>query len=464
MANIDPEDPLKVIKTGPGHGPAGDPLPLLEAELSQYRVATIPGQPLPPLTGGVTGYVGYDCVRYFEPKTARPMKDVLKLPESFFMLYDTIVAFDHFFNVCKIITYLRVPSSSSGLDALANAYSTAVSTIQKTVAKLQSTHTPLSYQPPIALDQPSKSNIGQTGYEAHVTQLKKHITCGDIIQAVPSHRIARPTTLHPFNIYRHLRTVNPSPYLFYIDCADFSIVGASPELLVKEEAGRIITHPIAGTVKRGQDPETDEALADELRNSIKDRAEHVMLVDLARNDINRVCDPVSTRVDRLMVVERFSHVQHLVSQVSGVLRPGQTRWDAFRSIFPAGTVSGAPKVKAMELIAELEGEKRGVYAGAVGYFGFSRVSLDGQRIEDEGAMDTCIALRTMVVKDGIAYLQAGGGIVFDSVEVDEWEETMNKLRANISCISSAEEMYLAMEDAVEAKSGKQNGVANGVTR
>lgn len=454
MANLELKDPLKVIKTGPGHGPTEDPLPLLEAELSQYRVATIPGQPLPPLTGGVIGYVGYDCVRYFEPKTARPMKDVLKLPESFFMLYDTIVAFDHFFNVCKIITYLRVPSSSTSHGSLAEAYSKAVSTIQKTITILQSSHTPIPYQPPIALNQSSKSNIGQSGYQAHVTRLKKHITRGDIIQAVPSHRIARPTTLHPFNIYRHLRTVNPSPYLFYIDCADFSIVGASPELLVKEEAGRIITHPIAGTVKRGQDPEQDEALADELRNSIKDRAEHVMLVDLARNDINRVCDPLSTRVDRLMVVERFSHVQHLVSQVSGILRPGQTRWDAFRSIFPAGTVSGAPKVKAMELIAELEGETRGVYAGAVGYFGFSRVSLDGQKVEDQGAMDTCIALRTMVVKDGVAYLQAGGGIVFDSVEEDEWEETMNKLRANINCITSAEEKYVAME----------NGFANGVAR
>ena len=439
-------NPLKVLKTGPGHGPAEDPLPLLANELSQYRVATVPGLQLPPLTGGVTGYVGYDCVRYFEPKTARPMKDVLKLPESLFMLFDTIVAFDHFFNVCKIITYLRVPTGPDPM-ALSNAHFTAAQTIKRTIATLLSEDTPLPVQPPIALKQPSKSNIGQAGYHAHVRRLRYHITRGDIIQAVPSHRISRPTTLHPFNIYRHLRTVNPSPYLFYIDCADFSIVGASPELLVKEEAGRIITHPIAGTVKRGKDPEHDEQLADELRNSIKDRAEHVMLVDLARNDINRVCDPLSTRVDRLMVVERFSHVQHLVSQVSGVLRPGQTRWDAFRSIFPAGTVSGAPKVKAMELIAELEGEKRGVYAGAVGYFGFSRVSLDGSKIEDEGAMDTCIALRTMVVKDGVAYLQAGGGIVFDSVEEEEWVETMNKLGANIKTIEAAEQKYLAMEGA-----------------
>lgn len=438
-------DPLKVLKTGPGHGPSEDPLPGLQKELSQYRVATVPGVILPPLTGGVIGYVGYDCVRYFEPKTARSMKDVLALPESFFMVFDTIIAFDHFFNVCKIITYLRVPEENTS-SSLSAAYQTAAESIQKMVMAISSPHTPLPHQPSIRQNQSSTSNIGQEGYSAHVTRLKKHITKGDIIQAVPSHRISRPTTLHPFNIYRHLRTVNPSPYLFYIDCDDFSIVGASPELLVKEEAGRIITHPIAGTVTRGLDPEHDELLAEQLRNSIKDRAEHVMLVDLARNDINRVCDPLSTRVDRLMVVEKFSHVQHLVSQVSGVLREGQTRWDAFRSIFPAGTVSGSPKVKAMELIAELETEKRGVYAGAVGYFGFSRVSLDGTKVEDEGAMDTCIALRTMVVKDGVAYLQAGGGIVFDSVEEDEWQETMNKLGANIQCISSAEEKYLAMEE------------------
>lgn len=454
-------NPLKVLKTGPGHGPAEDPLPILEAELSKYRVATVPGFQLPPLTGGVIGYVGYDCVRYFEPKTARPMRDVLKLPESFFMLYDTIVAFDHFFNLCKVITYLRIPSPGSDKD-LSLAYAKASSTISSVISTLLDEHVPLPSQPPIALNQPSKSNIGQTGYEAHVTKLKQHICIGDIIQAVPSHRISRPTTLHPFNIYRHLRTVNPSPYLFYIDCQDFSIVGASPELLVKEEAGRIITHPIAGTVKRDMDPEVDEQLADELRNSIKDRAEHVMLVDLARNDVNRVCTPESTRVDRLMVVEKFSHVQHLVSQVSGILRSGESRWTAFRSIFPAGTVSGAPKVKAMELIAELEQEKRGVYAGAVGYFGFSRTSLDGSRIEDEGAMDTCIALRTMVVKDGVAYLQAGGGIVFDSVEEDEWIETMNKLGANIRTIEEAEKRYIALE-AQQQSNGVRTRMVNGVT-
>lgn len=394
--------PRKILKTGPGHGPETDPLPILEKELAQHVVAHVPGLQLPPLTGGAIGYIGYDCVRYFEPKTARPMEDVLKIPESLFMLFDTIVAFDRFYGVIKVISYVHVPSEGGNIE---QAYTDATKTIDELVAVLNSPEVPMPEQGPIKLGQEYKSNIGREGYEGHVSKLKEHIVKGDIIQAVPSQRFARPTSLHPFNIYRHLRTVNPSPYLFYINCKDFQIIGASPELLVKSEAGRIITHPIAGTVKRGKTAEEDQRLADELRSSLKDRAEHVMLVDLARNDVNRVGDPLTVRVDRLMVVEKFSHVQHLVSQVSGVLRPDQTRFDAFRSIFPAGTVSGAPKVKAMELIAELEKEKRGVYAGAVGYFGYGSVDEEGNRTE--GAMDTCIALRTMMYKDGTAYLQAG---------------------------------------------------------
>lgn len=387
--------------------------------------------------------MGYDCVRYFEPRTARPMKDVLGVPESFFMIFDTIIAFDHFFQQVKVITYLPIPNSLDASDAVSSAYSNACANLRATVDILIAPEISLPYQPHVTPDQKYASNIGQEGYEKHVRTLKSHISRGDIIQAVPSQRFARPTSLHPFNIYRQLRIVNPSPYLFYINCESFQLVGASPELLVKAEKGRIITHPIAGTVVRGKSSSEDDALAHELSSSLKDRAEHVMLVDLARNDVNRVCDPLSTRVDRLMVVEKFSHVQHLVSQVSGVLRPGMTRFNAFRSIFPAGTVSGAPKVRAMELIAELEQEKRGVYAGAVGYFGYDHVDVEGN--EAEGAMDTCIALRTMLIKDQTAYLQAGGGIVFDSDPYDEWMETMNKLGASMQCIKSAEERYTAME-------------------
>ncbi|PHH65125.1 hypothetical protein CDD81_3256 [Ophiocordyceps australis] len=429
--------PRKVLATGPGFGPETDPLPALERELERHVVAHVPGLRLPPLTGGAIGYVGYDCVRYFEPKTARPTKDVLRIPESLFMLFDTIVAFDRFFGVIKVISYVALPQDETS--SLEHEYAKAQRTIDDIVNVLNSPKLELPKQGPIVMGHQATSNIGREGYEGHVTRLKKHIIKGDIFQAVPSQRFARPTSLQPFNIYRHLRTVNPSPYLFFIDCKDFQIVGASPELLVKSEAGRIITHPIAGTVKRGATADEDQRLAEELSNSLKDRAEHVMLVDLARNDINRVCDPVTVRVDRLMVVERFSHVQHLVSQVSGVLRPGKTRFDALRSVFPAGTVSGAPKVRAMELIAELEGEKRGVYAGAVGYFGYGGQDESGRPVP--GAMDTCIALRTMMTKDGVAYLQAGGGIVFDSDEYEEWQETMNKLGANMQCIASAEQLY-----------------------
>lgn len=419
--------PRKTIKTGPTEGIETDPLEILEKEMSTFKVAeNVPG--LPKLSGGAIGYISYDCVRYFEPKTGRPLKDVLRLPEAYLMLCDAIIAFDNVFQRFQIIHNINTNETS-----LEEGYKAAAQIITDIVSKLTDDSSPIPYpeQPPIKLNQTFESNVGKEGYENHVSTLKKHIKKGDIIQGVPSQRVARPTSLHPFNIYRHLRTVNPSPYLFYIDCLDFQIIGASPELLCKSDSkNRVITHPIAGTVKRGATTEEDDALADQLRGSLKDRAEHVMLVDLARNDINRICDPLTTSVDKLLTIQKFSHVQHLVSQVSGVLRPEKTRFDAFRSIFPAGTVSGAPKVRAMELIAELEGERRGVYAGAVGHW-----SYDGK------TMDNCIALRTMVYKDGIAYLQAGGGIVYDSDEYDEYVETMNKMMANHSTIVQAEELW-----------------------
>ncbi|KAF2100106.1 anthranilate synthase component [Rhizodiscina lignyota] len=446
--------PRKVIQTGPGFGEETDPLPILQQELSKFRVAQIPGLRLPPLIGGGIGYVGYDCVKYFEPKTKRDMSDPLKIPESFFMLFDTVVAVDHFFQLVQVITFLRVPEDGN----LERAYEEGSKVLREMVSILRSEETPLPPQGPIVPNQEAVSNIGQSGYENHVKVLRKHIMKGDIIQCVPSQRYARPTSLHPFNIYRELRTVNPSPYLFFVDCQDFQLVGASPEVLVKSEQGRIVTHPIAGTVKRGLSLEEDDELAEQLRNSLKDRAEHVMLVDLARNDVNRVADPLSTKVDRLMIVQRFSHVQHLTSEVSGVLRQGKTRFDAFRSIFPAGTTSGAPKVRAMELIAELEGEKRGVYAGAVGYFGYDSVAENGQ--VSEGAMDTCIALRTMLVKGGIAYLQAGGGIVFDSDPYEEYVETINKLGASMQTIARAEKKHLeAQAQQKETKAGAEPAVA-----
>ena len=401
----------------------------LERELACFRPAKVPGLNLPPNSGGALGYVAYDCVKYFEPRTRRDLADPLQLPESLFMMCDTIVAFDHFFQTIQVITHLHVdPATPATPAALQPAHDAASRTIADVVATMRGPdEVPLPPQPPIAKGRAYTSNIGRAGYERHVVRLKEHIRRGDVIQAVPSQRVARPTSLHPFNVYRHLRTVNPSPYLFYMDCGgDFQLVGASPELLVKAEAGRIITHPIAGTVRRGRSPADDDALARQLRASPKDRAEHVMLVDLARNDVNRVCDPLSTTVDRLMTVERFSHVMHLVSQVDGNLRAGEDALSLLQATFPAGTVSGAPKVRAMQLISEIEGTRRGVYAGALGYIGF------------DGALDTCIALRTIVMRDGVALLQAGAGIVADSDPASEHVECMNKLAALSAAIDLAE--------------------------
>lgn len=428
-------NPKKIIKTGDDASRFSpeltnvDPITILEQELSKYDQVDLPG--LPKLSGGAIGYISYDCIKYFEPKTRKPLKDTLQVPEAVLMLCDTIVAYDHVYQRFQIIHNVEI-SDESEIEGQIEIAKLKINEVER----ILKADTPLNEinpeQPPIKKDQTFTSNIGQKGYEGHVTKLKQHILKGDIIQAVPSQRVARPTSLHPFNIYRHLRTVNPSPYLFYIDLIDFQIIGASPELLVKsDEKGRVVTHPIAGTIKRGKTNEEDEQNALILRASLKDRAEHIMLVDLARNDVNRICTPELNKVDKLLTIQRFSHVMHLVSEVSGTLREDKTRFDAFRSIFPAGTVSGAPKVKAMELIGELEQEKRGVYAGAVGHWGY-----DGK------SMDTCIALRTMMFKDGIAYLQAGGGIVYDSDEYEEYIETMNKMKANNNTIVEAEEIWM----------------------
>lgn len=419
--------PEKVLRTGPNEALTGDPLKHLEAELDQYDFIDSPGAP--PFTGGAIGYVGYDCVQYFEPKTRRSLRDPFGIPEAVFLLSDSLVAFDHLFGTVKIVSHVFAPGAPTA-DEVRAAYDVAAAKIAAIVAKLTAqTPLPLPAQPAIVRPpKPAESNVGEAGYKGFVTALKKKIVGGDIIQAVPSQRLRRETALHPFNVYRHLRTVNPSPYMFYVDAGEgLRLVGASPECLCKVEKSVVTNHAIAGTVKRGKTAEEDERLSAELLASLKDRAEHVMLVDLARNDVNRVCQPATVHVDSLMQVEKFSHVMHLTSQVSGTLRAGLSRFDAFRSIFPAGTVSGAPKIRAIELVGELEQERRGVYAGAVGRFNFSRDS-----------MDTCIAIRTMTFKDGVAYLQAGGGIVYDSDEQEEFQETINKLGANVKCLEDAE--------------------------
>ncbi|KAF8626347.1 hypothetical protein AX15_005004 [Amanita polypyramis BW_CC] len=426
-------DPFKIIRTGPGEEVTGDPMITLQKELSLYQYVKIPE--IPTFTGGAIGYVSYDCIQHFEPKTACQLKDNLGIPEALFMLVDTLLIYDHLFQNIKLVSHVFC-ASNSGSENLKFVYQTAVSKARRLAKALVSTTTPEPLQPPISLGAEGISNVGKDGYESFVTTLKKHIIAGDIIQAVPSQRLARPTSLHPFNAYRQLRQVNPSPYMFYLDCGGLQVVGASPETLCKVEKNVVFNHAIAGTTRRGKTLEEDEKLGAALVASEKDRAEHIMLVDLARNDVNRVCQPKTVKVDHLMKVEKFSHVIHLTSQVSGTLREGKTRFDAFRSIFPAGTVSGAPKIKAVEIVYSLEKERRGVYAGAVGRFDFA-----------DDAMDTCIAIRTMLFKDGVAYLQAGGGIVYDSVENDEYIETINKLKGNVRALEAAERYWYDIQKA-----------------
>ncbi|KAK8843442.1 hypothetical protein IAR55_007099 [Kwoniella newhampshirensis] len=414
---------------------AGDPLQALEGELEGYRYAKIPG--ISTFTGGAVGFITYDAVSHFEPvtKPKEPLRNPIPgMPEAFFMICATNIIFDHIYQTVKIVSHVHLPDGSppSQIPAL---YEECVARIDGLRRKLASSETPLPKQGPITLGGKAESNVGKVGYEGFVTKLKEHILKGDIIQAVPSQRLTRPTALHPFNVYRHLRRLNPSPYMFYLDCGDVQLVGASPETLCKVDGRKVYNHAIAGTVRRGKTAEEDAKLGEALLASDKDRAEHIMLVDLARNDVNRVCKPETVKVDSLMNVEKFSHVIHLTSQISGILREDQSRFDAFRSIFPAGTVSGAPKVKAIQLVSGLEKERRGVYAGAVGRFDFDRDNLD-----------TCIAIRTMTFKDGNVYLQAGGGIVFDSVEEDEYIETINKLGANVKCIEEAEKYYARLQN------------------
>jgi anthranilate synthase component 1 len=273
-----------------------------------------------------------------------------------------------------------------------------------------------------------QSNVGRERYLEMVQRCKEYIVAGDVIQVVPSQRLSRRTAAHPFSVYRALRNVNPSPYMYYLQMGDSYIVGASPEMLVRVEDGVVETHPIAGTLPRGRDEDEDLEIEKKLLADEKERAEHVMLVDLGRNDIGRVSKPGTVKVRDFMVVERYSHLMHLVSRVEGKLRPGMTAYDALRACFPAGTLSGAPKIRAMEIISELEPDRRGAYGGAVGYFDFS------------GNMDTCITIRTTAIKDGIARIQCGGGVVYDSIPESEYQETLTKAKAMLTAIDQAEMM------------------------
>ncbi len=400
-----------------------DPLSAVRAELERRPIVPVPG--LPRFAGGAVGYLAYEAAARFEPAVPIPATDPLGLPEAIFCFHDTLLIFDHPHRTARLLTYADLESAGGDerraraaaearLDALEHRLARPVPRLRARPAPGDATAVP---DAPLA---------AREAYEAAVRRIQEYVRAGDCFQVVPSRRLARPHRAHPFDVYRALRSINPSPYLFYLALDDLQIAGASPELLVRVEDGEMALHPIAGTRRRDPDPARDAALEAELRADPKERAEHVMLVDLGRNDVGRVAQPGSVRIAQFLDVERYSHVMHLVSHITGRLRPGLTAYDALRAGFPAGTLTGAPKVRAMQIIAELERQRRGVYGGAVGYIGF------------DGNLDTCIAIRTLVFKDGVAYAQAGGGIVADSEPRAEFLETENKLGAVLRALDLAE--------------------------
>ena len=397
------------------------PLDCLQAVMAQYRPVSVPG--LPRFVGGAVGYLAYDVVRHFEDLPER-RKDALAVPDLAFMITDTLLIFDNVAHTIKVVANAHV--QGSGEASLRRAYADAAARIEKMIARLKR---PLRRTPPRRRRRPITftPNMSRADFQKIVARTKEYVYAGDVVQAVVSQRWATQVQTAPLEIYRALRLINPSPYMYYLRVAGVELVGSSPETLVRCEDGRISVRPIAGTRKRGVTEENDRMLAEELLADAKERAEHVMLVDLGRNDVGRVATKGSVRVDSFMQVERYSHVMHLVSQVHGDLEPTKSAYDVMRACFPAGTVSGAPKIRAMEIIEELEPTRRGPYAGAVGYFSFS------------GNMDTCINIRTIVIKGRQAYIQAGAGIVADSVPEREYDETCNKARAMMRAIEMAEQ-------------------------
>jgi len=389
--------------------------------LGAYRPAPVSG--LPRFYGGAVGYLGYDAVRFMgQLPDGNPNE--LGTPDMAFMATDAVLVFDHVSRKIQVVINTPV-DGDPGL-----AYDAAVARIEDIVARLHRDAglRPLSELDILAAPTPAfQANVSREEFLRAVVRAQEYIAAGDILQVVLSQRLRSGLRRDPFDVYRVLRSVNPSPYMFYLHFGDHQLVGSSPEVMVRLEDGRAQLRPIAGTRPRGATPEEDQRLAAELLADAKERAEHVMLVDLGRNDLGRVCRYGTVRVDQLMTVERYSHVMHIVSNVSGELAPGQTAFDLLRAAFPAGTVTGAPKVRAMEIIDELETTRRGPYAGAVGYIGFS------------GNMDSCITIRTVVVQNGHAHVQAGAGVVADSDPEREFDETLNKAQALLKTIALAEE-------------------------
>ncbi len=402
-------------------GTLADGLQAVERVMSRYRPVKMPG--LPRFTGGAIGFIGYEFIHDIEPVVPRPPIDELQTPTMYFLIADELLIFDRVAQTIIVLVNAILDERTSPADA----YEEAVSEIDRLVTLLEQ---PMQYVPvtvpgevpPIKFE----SNVSKEKFLANVLKAKEYITAGDIIQVVGSQRFSAPAKAAPLDIYRAARSINPSPYMFLLELDGFALVGASPEIHVRCEDGRVEIRPIAGTRQRGKTPEEDLALEKELLADPKERAEHVMLVDLARNDIGRVCEFGSVRVKDLMVIERYSHVMHIVSSVEGRLAPDKTLYDLMRATFPAGTLTGAPKIRAMQIISELEGTTRGPYGGCVGYFSFN------------GNLDTCITIRTALIKDGKAYVQAGGGWVADSVPETEYQETVNKSKAMLKALALAE--------------------------
>ncbi len=393
--------------------------------LKKYKQVEIPG--MPPFTGGAVGYASYDVVSEFEKSVPQPENDPVNVPEALFMITESVLVFDRVKHTIKIIVQALV-NEDTDVDA---AYDKAVSRIEELEKRLQK---PVTF-PPVDLnectgDVPFESNRTQEEYEEMVRTIKKYIYDGDVIQAVISQRFSADIPVSPLSVHRALRMLNPSPYMFLLNCEDFALVGASPEVHAKCIDGNITVRPIAGTRKRGATPEEDAVLEADLLADPKERAEHIMLVDLGRNDVGRIAETGSVKVDELMITEKYSHVIHIVSNVTAKLAPEYNADAVMRSTFPAGTLSGAPKVRAMQIISELENEKRGPYGGTVAYYSFN------------GNVNSCITIRTALLKNGKAYVQAGAGIVADSDPTTEYEETQSKAKAMVKSLSIAEKFEL----------------------
>jgi anthranilate synthase component I len=399
-----------------------DPLDLIDRLVAREGVLRLPG--LPRFGGGAVGYLAYELARKFEPRIPAAANNPLGLPLAHLLMVDSLLVFDHLRRTIKAVTY--VPLN----DDLPTDYRRGVERLDDLLERLRSgSHVAgLEDAPGRLRPEGIVSNTSQPEYESMVRQAKEAIAAGECFQIVPSQRLSVHTSASPVSLYRALRSINPSPYMYFLNFGEYQIVGASPELLVLVEDGEVTTRPIAGTMPRGATHDEDEALAARLLADEKERAEHIMLVDLGRNDVGRVAEPGTVSVPRLMEIERYSHVMHIVSDVIGRLRPGLRPIDALRACFPAGTLTGAPKIRAMEIIAELETDQRGPYGGAIGFF------------NRDGDLETAITIRTLVLKDGVAHIQVGAGIVADSDPPTEYQETLNKAYATLAAVAEAERM------------------------